>query len=81
VATGVFPYRCSGVSEYACYVKKLRQNVGFVMSYCDVTSSVFPVTMTTIRHCSILEFGRGHRNKQSPRASPDLCTPLLAAII
>jgi len=28
-------------------------------SYCDVTNSVYPVTMTTIRHCSILEFGRG----------------------
>jgi len=32
--------------------------------------------MTTIRHCSILGFGRGHPIKQSPRASPDLCTPL-----
>ena len=47
-------------------------------SYCDVTNSAYPVTMTTIglRHCSILEFGRGHPIKQSPRASLDLCTPL-----
>jgi len=28
-------------------------------SYCDVANNVYPVTMTTIRHCSILEFGRG----------------------
>jgi len=33
--------------------------------------------MTTIRHCSIIEFGRGHPIKQSSRASPDLYTPLL----
>jgi len=45
-------------------------------SYCDVTNSVYPVTMTTISHCSILEFGRGHPIKQSPRGSADLCTPL-----
>ena len=45
-------------------------------SYCDVTNIVYPVTMTTKRHCSILEFGRGHPIKQSPRASPDLCTTL-----
>jgi len=45
-------------------------------SYCDVTNSVYPVTMTTIRHCSIIEFGRGHTIKKSPWASPDLCTPL-----
>jgi len=34
-------------------------------SYCDVTNSVYPVTMTTIglRHCSILEFGRGASNQ------------------
>ena len=28
-------------------------------SYCDVTSSVYPVTTTTIRQCSILQFCRG----------------------
>jgi len=32
-------------------------------SYCDVTNSVYPVTMTTIRHYLILEFGRGHAIK------------------
>jgi len=31
-------------------------------SYCAVTNSVYPVKMTTIRHCSILEFGRGESN-------------------
>jgi len=45
-------------------------------SYCDVTTSVYPVTMTTKYHCSILEFGWDHIIKKSPRASPDLCTPL-----
>ena len=45
-------------------------------SYCDVTNIVYPVTMTTIRHCSILEFGWGHTIKQPARASPDLDTPL-----
>ena len=29
-----------------------------------------------VLHCSILEFGRWHKIKQSPRASSDLCTPL-----
>ena len=45
-------------------------------SYCDVTNSVYPITTTTIRHCSIVEFGRGHPIKKSPRTLPDLCTPL-----
>ena len=45
-------------------------------SYYDVTNNVFPVTMTTIRHCSILEFGRGASNQAVARASPDLCMPL-----
>jgi len=30
----------------------------------------------TIGHCLILDFRRGHAMQQSPRASPDLCTPL-----
>ena len=47
-----------------------------MLSNCDVTNSVYLVTMTTIRHCSILEFGQVHTIKQSPRASTDLCTPL-----
>ena len=46
-------------------------------SYCGVTNSVYWVTMTTIRHCSILEFITGHTIKESPRASPDLCTSLI----
>ena len=45
-------------------------------SECDVAKSAYPVTITTIRHCSKREFGRGHTIKQSPRASPDLCKPL-----
>jgi len=32
-------------------------------SYCDVTNSAYPVSMTTIRHCSILEFGSGASNQ------------------
>jgi len=43
----------------------------------DVTNSVYPVTMTTIRHCSILEFGRGHTIKQSPRALSEVYTPMV----
>jgi len=35
-------------------------------SYCDVTSSVYPVTMTIICNCLILAFGMGHTIKQSP---------------
>jgi len=56
--------------------KHLFANVN-MMSYCDVTNSIYPVTMTIIRHCSILEFGRGHTIKQSLRPSLDLCTPLV----
>ena len=47
-------------------------------SYCEVTKSVYPVKVTTIRHCSILEFGRGHTIKHTLRASQDPCTPLNA---
>jgi len=32
-------------------------------SYCDVTNNVYPVTMTNIHHCSILEFGRTASNQ------------------
>jgi len=42
-------------------------------SYCDVTNSVYPVTMTTIRHCSILEFGRGAANQA---VDPGITRPL-----
>jgi len=40
------------------FAKRWHWNVN-ITSYCDVTNSVYPVTMTTIRHRSILEFGRG----------------------
>jgi len=46
-------------------------------SYCDIANSLYSETMTTIHPCSIVEFGRGHTIKQSPRASLDLCTPLV----
>jgi len=45
-------------------------------TYYDVANSVYPVTMNTKRCCSILDVGR-HATKQSPRTSPDLCTPLV----
>jgi len=34
-----------------------------ITSYCDVTNSVYTVTITTIRHCSILDFGWGVSNQ------------------
>ena len=57
------------------FAKTLVANLN-MPSCCDVTNSVYPVTMTTIRHCSILEFGRGASHQALARASPDLCTPL-----
>ena len=46
-------------------------------SYCDVTNSVYALTMTTIgpRHCSILEFGRGASNQA---VAPGITRPLHA---
>ena len=44
-------------------------------AYWDVTNSVHPVTMTTICHCSLQEFGRGAYNQAVDPGSPDLCTP------
>jgi len=44
-------------------------------SYCDVKNSVYPITMTTTRHCSILEFGRGASNQA---VAPDITRPLHA---
>jgi len=38
-------------------------NVNMLL-YCDVTKNVYSVTMTTVRHCSKQEFGRGHTIKQ-----------------
>jgi len=43
--------------------------------YCDVTNSVYLVTMTTIRHCSILEFGRRASNQA---VAPEITRPLHA---
>ena len=44
-------------------------------SYCDVTNSVYPVTMTTICHCSILEFGWWASNRA---VAPGITRPLHA---
>jgi len=49
------------VSRY--FAKRWRRNVN-MSSYCDVTKNVYPVTMDTIHHCSILEFGKGHTIQQ-----------------
>jgi len=43
--------------------------------YCDVTNSVYPATMTTIRHCSILKFGTGAYNQA---VAPSITRPLHA---
>jgi len=42
-------------------------------SYCDVTNSVYAVTMTTIRHCSMWEFGYGAYNHE---VAPGITRPL-----
>jgi len=72
------PYRCSGVAKYTCCVNKLSQmlvaNLNMT-SYCNVTNSVYPVKMTTIRHCSILEFSRGASNQA---VAPGITRPLHA---
>jgi len=44
-------------------------------SYCYVKNSVYPVTMTTKRHCSILEFVRGASNQA---VAPGITRPLHA---
>jgi len=46
-------------------------------SHCDVPNSVYPVTMTTmgLRHCSILELGRGASNQV---VAPGITRPLHA---
>jgi len=46
-----------------------------MMSPCDVTDSVYPVTTTTICHCLILEFGRGTYNQA---VAPGITRPLHA---
>jgi len=47
-------------------------------SYCDVTNSVYPVTLTTTHHSAAPCYNLlgGHTIKQSSRASPNLFTPL-----
>ena len=44
-------------------------------SCCDVTNSVCPVTMTTIRHCSTPALVRGAYNQA---VAPDITRPLHA---
>jgi len=46
-----------------------------VTSHCGVTNSLYPVTMTVIRHCSILDFGRGAYNQ---KFAPGITRPLHA---
>jgi len=46
-----------------------------IMSHCDVTNSVYQVTMSTVHHCSILEFGRGAYNQAF---TPGITRPLHA---
>jgi len=54
--------------------KTLDANVN-VTSYYDVINSVYPVTMTTIRLCSILEFSWGASNQA---VAPGITRPLHA---
>jgi len=56
------------------FAKTLVTNLN-MMSYCDVAKRVYPVTMTTIRHCSILEFDRGASNQA---VAPGITRPLHA---
>jgi len=51
-------------------------------SCCDVTNSVYPVTMTTKRHCSMLEFSRwgGIQSSSRPghhKTSARHCSPMV----
>ena len=48
-----------------------------IISHFDVKNSVYPVTMTTIRHCSILEFSRGASNQA---VAPGITRPLHATV-
>jgi len=52
---------CQQTSPKRCFA-----NVNMT-SYCDVTNSVYPVTMTTIRHWSIMDLLGGHTIKQPSR--------------
>ena len=57
--------------------KRWFTNVNVTSNF-DVPNSVYPVTMTTIRHCSILGFGRGHTIKQ---VAPGITRPLHATAL
>jgi len=46
-------------------------------SYRVVTSDVYAVTMTTIRHCSMREFGKGAYNQE---VAPGITRPLHATV-
>ena len=58
------------------FTKTLVWNLNMT-SYCDVTNNVHPVTMTTIRHPSILGFGRGASNQA---VAPGISRPLHATV-
>jgi len=45
--------------------KRVFVNVN-MPSYCDVTNSIYPVTMTAIHHCPKLEFGGGIQSSSRP---------------
>jgi len=48
-------------------------------SYYDAANRVYPVTMAAIRHyAQYKNLVGGHKIKQTPRASPDLYTPLIS---
>jgi len=74
------PYHWHGVLKYACCVNKLCQNVGCKPEYDVILWRHKRLISSNNDHhmplLNIVEFARGHPIKQSPRASPDLCTPL-----
>jgi len=76
LAMGLHPYRCSGVPEYACCANKLRQNVGlqtWIWRHMNMQTWIWRPPCATTQYQNL---GGGHPIKQSPGASPDLCTPL-----
>jgi len=51
-----------------------------MMSYCDVTNSAHPATMTKTPYCSVLQFDKeAHTIKQLPWASSEFCTTLITS--
>ena len=57
------PWRCMLCQQTS--LKRWFANVTMT-SYCYVTNSVYSVTMTTIRHCSIIELGGGFHSSSRP---------------